>query len=137
MQANRLLVLLMANRYCKSCGSPRNSKVCHKCGADTFVPHDGWVNPKLPDIEKIRMLAKQVGYAIGVHGTLERDVDLIAAPWTDDAIGNYGLMKHVADGMGGKIIETQRMPRGRCAASIQLDGYYKLIDLSVCPTEDA
>ncbi len=32
-------------------------------------------------IEPLREVARVHGYALGVHGTLERDIDLIAAPW--------------------------------------------------------
>jgi hypothetical protein len=36
-------------------------------------------------IRPLRERAKALGYAIGVHGSLERDIDLIAVPWTDTA----------------------------------------------------
>lgn len=32
-----------------------------------------------------RMTAKSYGFAIGLHGTGQRDLDLIAVPWTDHA----------------------------------------------------
>lgn len=32
-------------------------------------------------IEPLRAVAREHGYALGVHGTIERDIDLIAAPW--------------------------------------------------------
>lgn len=34
----------------------------------------------------IRETARNFGYAIGLHGSLERDFDLIAAPWTQEAV---------------------------------------------------
>lgn len=36
-------------------------------------------------IRPIRERAKALGYAVGMHGSLERDIDLIAVPWTDAA----------------------------------------------------
>lgn len=36
-------------------------------------------------IEPLRERARELGYALGVHGSLKRDIDLIAAPWTEDA----------------------------------------------------
>jgi len=33
----------------------------------------------------IREAARKIGYAVGVHGTLARDFDLLAIPWTADA----------------------------------------------------
>jgi len=87
----------------------------------------------LPDIEPIRKAAREVGYAIGVHGSQERDLDLIAAPWTDDAVGNYELIQHIAKSINAKVISISRKPHGRYAATIQMDLYIKDIDLSVCP----
>ena len=39
---------------------------------------------KLADqiIEPLRAVAREHGYALGVHGSLARDIDLIAAPWS-------------------------------------------------------
>lgn len=37
-------------------------------------------------IEPLRAKALELGYAIGVHGTLRRDIDLIACPWTPLAV---------------------------------------------------
>lgn len=33
----------------------------------------------------IREAARGLGYAVGLHGSLARDFDLIACPWTEDA----------------------------------------------------
>jgi hypothetical protein len=43
-------------------------------------------------IEPLRDVARQLGYAIGVHGTLRRDIDLIACPWTSAAVPARTLM---------------------------------------------
>lgn len=44
-------------------------------------------------IGPLRERAKELGYAIGVHGTLKRDIDLIACPWTNEAVD----AKHLAE----------------------------------------
>lgn len=36
-------------------------------------------------IDQLRAIAKGHGWALGVHGSLVRDIDLIAVPWTSDA----------------------------------------------------
>jgi len=46
-------------------------------------------------IEPIRAKARELGYAIGVHGTLRRDIDLIACPWTDHAVAAKDLAEAV------------------------------------------
>lgn len=94
-------------------------------------PAPGWEDPELPDIRLIWKLAREVGYAVGVHGSLKRDMDLIAAPWTDEAVGNYALIQHLCNGLGAKMIGIERKPHGRVAVTLQLDGYFKPIDLSI------
>lgn len=46
-------------------------------------------------IEPIRARAKELGYAIGVHGTLKRDIDLIACPWVTGAVDAKTLAEAV------------------------------------------
>ena len=120
-------------RRCTQCKAPRKGHKRWKCGDATFKPHEGWDEPRLPPIDRIRELAKEVGYAIGEHGSKERDLDIIAVPWIDDAVGNYALFLHLANGLDAKILSTERKPLGRYAATIQIDGWYKAIDISVCP----
>jgi hypothetical protein len=121
-------------KYCGTCSSFRVGDTCKKCGSETFIPHPDFTEPPLPPIDKIRELAKEVGYAIGVHGTQERDFDVIAAPWVDSAVGNYGLIQHIAKGLNATIVDQEHKPLGRYAATLQIDGWYKPLDLSVCPT---
>jgi len=118
-------------RRCKKCAA--------RCGTETFEPDPRCgEEPRLPPIDRIRELAKEVGYAIGVHGSQQRDFDVIAAPWTENAVGNHDLLKHIAAGLTtdngpAHIISTERKPLGRYAATIQMDGWYKQLDISVCP----
>ncbi len=37
-------------------------------------------------IVPVRARARELGYAIGQHGSIQRDIDLIAVPWTDAAV---------------------------------------------------
>lgn len=39
----------------------------------------------LPIVDQIRDVAKEHGWAIGEHGSMVRDIDLIAVPWTAEA----------------------------------------------------
>ncbi|MFM0503947.1 hypothetical protein [Paraburkholderia caffeinilytica] len=121
--------------HCPQCNSQRNGGACWKCGAETIEPVAGWEYPEIPPIGRIRELAKEIGYAIGVHRSLERDLDLIAAPWSEEALKlNYlEVMSHIADGLGAKLVEVEAKPLGRRACTIQMDGWYKPIDLSVMP----
>ncbi|USN15182.1 hypothetical protein KIKIMORA_00350 [Brevundimonas phage vB_BpoS-Kikimora] len=120
---------------CLSCNSPRAVDPCPKCGTALTKPADGWEWPETPDVNRIRALAREVGYAVGVHGTLERDLDLIAVPWVADAVSPFELAQHIAYGLGGAVLDykTQDKPCGRWSCNINADGWFKLIDLSVMP----
>lgn len=121
---------------CQACNSPRTGESCHKCGGALTPKHPSWDEPALPPIDRIRALAREVGYAIGEHGSKERDLDLIAAPWTDEAVSAEQLAQHIADGLGGKIAGiAEDKPAGRYAVNIQMSGWFKLIDLSICPIQ--
>lgn len=89
--------------------------------------------PDTPPLDQIRSLAREVGYAIGLHGSEVRDYDLIATPWTDTAVGNYDLVMHLAKGLDARITNMERKPHGRYAFILQMKGHYKDIDLSVLP----
>lgn len=118
---------------CNHCNAPRKGTVCHKCGRDLVPTLKEWRELRLPPVDKIRALAKEVGYALGVHGSLERDLDLIAAPWTEAAVSAQELAEHIARGIGGRIMDPNAKPLGRWACNIAMDGWFKLIDLSVAP----
>jgi hypothetical protein len=40
-------------------------------------------------VEPLREVARRYGYALGVHGSLARDIDLIAAPWANIACSTH------------------------------------------------
>lgn len=120
---------------CVKCNSPRSVDPCPKCGTPLTKPADGWEWPGLPDLARIRDLAREVGYAVGVHGTMERDLDLIAAPWVAEAVEPLALAQHIAEGLGGRVVdfETQDKPCGRWSCNIHTPDWTKMIDLSVMP----
>lgn len=53
----------------------------------------------------IREAARKVGYAIGVHGSLARDFDLIAVPWTHTPVDHEELVRVIHRAVCG--IESQ------------------------------
>lgn len=99
---------------------------------------------------------EQLGYAIAVHGSMRRDLDLIAAPWTDQAVSGEELVRAVCVTVGGYVIEDgtcggrwnqakqeweatevrnpEAKPHGRMAWNIQLGGG-AFIDLSIMPRQ--
>ncbi len=102
-------------------------------------------------IEPLRARARELGYALAVHGTLKRDIDLLACPWVEDCasaedlaealrvvahkIHGHCMMKaveyndpwHLAGSPGDK-------PHGRLTWCFYFGGP-SYLDLSVMPTE--
>lgn len=97
-------------------------------------------------VPHIAAVARQYGYAIGLHGSMARDLDLIAVPWTDSATDAETLVEAIRDAVGGFIrnddpphpyhLDTKNpgeKPHGRLAWSIRFSGHRFYIDLSVMP----
>lgn len=102
----------------------------------------------------LREVARRNGYALALHGSLERDIDLIAAPWRDGATDATELVREFfavcravlghATGPGGwteqetfepptgSLPNPDRKPHGRLGWSILLGGG-PYLDVSVMP----
>lgn len=88
----------------------------------------------------VREAARFKGYAVAVHGSLKRDIDLIAVAWTDQACEPDELITQVCGAIGGILGNciqltkppTQK-PHGRVAATLVHPGFAGEIDLSVIP----
>ena len=102
----------------------------------------------------LREVARTHGYALAVHGSGSRDLDLIAAPWVDEVSPPEVLAEALREAVGGVILNTeeyrehgdyrernpQPKPHGRLSWSIHLParpGVHRLeyLDLSVMPAE--
>lgn len=93
-------------------------------------------------LDKLRAVAKEHGYALGLHGSLRRDFDLIAAPWvaqhSDKDVLARALMI-AACGISSDRFIWEKKPCGRLATAFPIcwselrlpsSGH---IDLSVLP----
>ena len=81
--------------------------------------------------------AHEFGYALGLHGSLNRDLDIIAVPWTVKAIPAKELIEKFVERSGLIKIEPQGAikPHGRLCFSLGLGGD-SYIDLSILPITD-
>lgn len=71
----------------------------------------------------IREAAKRCGYAIGLHGSLRRDMDLIAVPWVDEHTDADTLARAIhraACGLESASYQWGPKPAGRIAASFPI-----------------
>jgi hypothetical protein len=103
-----------------------------------------------------RVAARRHGYALAIHGSLSRDLDLVAIPWVVKAATNEDLVEAVREAVHGCIfvgplhpmagkpgweVHPNRQvggnpsvrPHGRYAWSIHLLGTGTYLDLSVMP----
>lgn len=69
-------------------------------------------------LDKIKEAARSCGYAIGVHGSLRRDLDLIAVPWVDECKDKEILVREIhkaACGLESASYSWEKKPNGRMA----------------------
>ncbi len=95
-------------------------------------------------MEPIQSAARAKGYAVAVHGSIARDVDLLAVPWTEEAVPAEELVAavvaaiaHIQEANNGLAHlppdqQATPKPHGRRAWVIVLGGGTWL-DLSVMP----
>lgn len=111
--------------------------------ADDIV--QGAYNRALLDLilEPMRRVAKDIGYALTVHGSLNRDIDLVAIPWREHGIADRdtlvrGLAGAVAALAGPCNAEREwaDKPHGRKAKLLVAwcGENTATLDLSVMPT---
>ncbi len=101
-----------------------------------------WMLPHLTEV------ARTYGYALAVHGSMQRDLDLIAVPWTEGAAPTATLVEALRDAVDGHVrndppdennkyyldcFNPCDKPHGRKAFSIYFSGRRFYIDLSVMP----
>lgn len=87
-------------------------------------------------------LARKLGYAITVHGSMANDLDVVAVPWVDEAVSAQELYEEVCDRFSfyrdqtiedpHHLLGPTEKPHGRIAWTIPLAGGCA-IDLSVTP----
>src|SRR5687768_18406591 len=76
--------------------------------------------------EALKTIALKYGYNLVLHGSLNRDLDLIAIPWVEN-LGDVDLMiKEFAKELGGEIMNQSEaskrcFPHGRLSYVINLN----------------
>ena len=93
-------------------------------------------------LDDLKLAARGCGYALAVHGSRARDIDLIAVPWTERADTSELLVQRLCGVLSGKMGRALPMgdddwtkkPHGRRALTIILAGAMSPeIDLSIMP----
>ena len=87
-----------------------------------------------------RKIAIECGYALAVHGSMARDMDLIAVAWTEEVVEPDILMEKLAEAAGATIFDNLYpkkgdKPHGRICYTLSIMGDW-FIDLSVMPPQE-
>lgn len=102
----------------------------------TGAPY-GIIDPDYGRVYTIaRKLAWEEGYAIGLHGSFTRDLDLIAVPWAERACEPEHLIRRIVDATGLKLRDGVGVkPHGRRAWTLLFPAFGdpRFVDLSVMP----
>ena len=93
--------------------------------------------------------ARSVGYALALHGTMNRDCDLVAIPWTDEAQDSNALLMALVTQACVEIVPSGReddrtptfapetKPHGRIAYTLAFRyGSGATFDLSIMPRKE-
>lgn len=89
-------------------------------------------------VREIRKVARTHGYAVGLHGSTQRDLDLIACPWEESASDPERLIEAIEQETGLTCLRHNvEKPHGRLGfllyGAATLNGYP--VDLSVMPRD--
>jgi len=87
-------------------------------------------------LQPMREVARKLGYAIALHGSLVNDMDVISVPWVEEACDRDALIKAIAEEVQGRVEgEWTKMPHGRWSRFIVASGA-TVIDFGVMETRD-
>ena len=80
-------------------------------------------------------IARANGYALAVHGSLARDMDLIAVPWIDNPSSPEAVIAAIESDYGiRRIGDLTAAPHGRMVQTIGIQFGECFIDLSFMPS---
>lgn len=86
---------------------------------------------------QLREIAIEHGYTLAIHGSMGRDMDLIAVAWADEVKPHYDMILKMCELVGG-IMTTDHLPQlnekphGRLSYTIPII-MDRFIDISVIP----
>lgn len=91
-------------------------------------------------LDDLKLAARGCGYALAVHGSRARDIDMLAVPWVAQPQKPELLVARLCGVLAGKVGrgiassgDWTEKPHGRRAVTIILPGLSPEIDLSIMP----
>ncbi len=80
------------------------------------------------------LIFRRHGYALAVHGSLARDFDLVAIPWTEEVSAPDDVLREVMEVFAVKIIGAPELkPHGRLAYTLSVGFGECAADVSFMP----
>ena len=77
-------------------------------------------------------VALEHGYALALHGSMARDLDVIAVAWTEDAAPAEELLAAFVEELDSRwVSEPEQKPRGRRAWTMTIPRSHAVVDLSI------
>ena len=95
---------------------------------------DSSINYMLHVIPAMKAAAYACGYALTTHGSMMRDIDLVAIPWTDTAKSPRELIRELSSACGGFVPVNGKIyhhPHKRISVAMFVTGSIMAIDLSI------
>lgn len=85
--------------------------------------------------QRLALVAREHGYALAMHGSLAADLDLVAVPWTHEAVSGEALAEALATAIPGHLhLDTYARPRpGGVRKHVIHLGGGPYLDLAVTP----
>lgn len=84
-------------------------------------------------VHELQTILNANGYACALHGSMQRDIDVVAVPWTKNAVKAETLVKRICKQMGLTVSGgPTKKPHGRMAWSLLIEAI-GFVDLSVMP----
>lgn len=87
-------------------------------------------------LNSFRKAALECGYSLALHGSMARDMDMIAVPWVEDAKTPDELVIAISDCIDGTVwkdhhlFDRHEKPHGRISYTLSIMGDWQ-IDLSI------
>jgi hypothetical protein len=128
------------------CVVMRDGKVWHDPSGIGIDHFEAWliIRQKINDVEPtfyasilptLKEEARKHGYALILHGSMQRDMDLVAVPWVEKCSPGHVLAEAILKRSGTFTAPSDKptfMPHGRVAWRMYFGGHHYL-DLSVMP----
>lgn len=85
-------------------------------------------------VHELQTIVRASGYTLALHGSLQHDLDVIAVPWTKQAVSASTLVLRICEQMG--LARAKGSPHKKCHGRqvwTLLLGAVGFVDLSVMP----